>query len=110
MQIISTIARFLGGLLLLLYPFVMLADLMGLAAIKASTTPLTFLDVVMVVCLYYGTLVYPVVYIPCWILAKIMRGKDNDSATFVYSILPLVYLIIIGIPIVCLLIIEGHKH
>jgi hypothetical protein len=106
MKIVGTIVLFLGGMLLLLYPFVLLADVMGLAGHNPDV-PLKFVDIVMIACLYYGTLAYPIVYLPCLILAIIMRAKSKDVATFVFSILPLVYLIVIGIPIACVLI-TGH--
>jgi hypothetical protein len=60
--------------------------------------------------LYYGTLAYPVIYVPCLIFARVMRAKDRDSAAFVFSVSPLAYLIVIGIPIAIAFMAGGGKH
>ena len=109
MKVLGTIALFLGGLLLLLYPFVLLADVMGLAGFK-SGAPLT-LEVVTIYIFYLGTLAYPVIYLPSLIITMVMRAKDKELAGLVFSILPLIYLLIIfGIPAIYSWITGGARH
>lgn len=109
MRTLGKLALVLAGLLLLLYPFVLMADVMGLAAIKPGT-PWTW-DLVFALCLYWGTLIYPVVYVVCLILVVIMRVKEKEEAIFIFSVMPLFYLIvIIGIPLTLAWMAGEGKH
>ncbi len=100
MKIIGTVALVLGGLLLLLYPFVLLADVMGLGGGQNGITSLTW-ETVTIYIFYYGTLAYPLVYIPCLILAVVMGRKEKDGLALLFSVMPLLFLLVVfGIPTV----------
>ncbi|AAN57299.1 hypothetical protein HRJ35_00585 [Shewanella oneidensis MR-1] len=79
----------LGGLPLLSYPFVLLASLMGLAG--QSKVKVHWFYWLMNKSFLWGTIAYPVVYLPCYWLA---RG-GNSPAIFLYAAIPLVYLLIL---------------
>ena len=79
----------LGGLPLLSYPFVVLASLMGLAS--PTTIKVHWFYRLMNKSFLWGTLAYPLVYIPCYWLA---RG-DNGSLSLCYAALPLLYLAVL---------------
>ncbi|MFB2669197.1 hypothetical protein ACE02G_18960 [Shewanella xiamenensis] len=76
----------LGGLPLLSYPFVVLASLMGLAS--RTTINVHWFYRLMNKSFLWGTLAYPLVYIPCYWLA---RGT-KDSSSLGYAALPLIFL------------------
>ena len=76
----------LGGLPLLSYPFVVLASLMGLAS--RTTINVHWFYRLMNKSFLWGTLAYPLVYIPCYWLA---RGT-KDSSSLAYAALPLIFL------------------
>ena len=76
----------LGGLPLLSYPFVVLASLMGLAS--RTTIKVHWFYRLMNKSFLWGTLAYPLVYIPCYWLA---RG-ENGVLSLGYASLPLLFL------------------
>ena len=76
----------LGGLPLLSYPFVVLASLMGLAS--RTTIKVHWFYQLMNKCFLWGTLAYPLVYIPCYWLAQ----GTKDSLSLGYATLPLLFL------------------
>jgi len=108
MKTAATIALCLGGVLLLVYPMAAIFALIGLPS--GTKTPVT-LDTVLTWCFFYGIFAYPIAYVLCLILSIIMRVKGKDMATFVFSILPLVYLaVFMGIPVAIAWIVEGHRY
>ena len=76
----------LGGLPLLSYPFVVLASLMGLAS--RTTINVHWFYRLMNKSFLWGTLAYPLVYIPCYWLAR----AENGSSSLAYATLPLLFL------------------
>ncbi|MFB2643563.1 hypothetical protein ACE02D_14825 [Shewanella bicestrii] len=76
----------LGGLPLLSYPFVVLASLMGLAS--QTSIKVHWFYRLMNKSFLWGTLAYPLVYIPCYWLA---RG-ENSPSSLVYASLPILFL------------------
>ena len=77
----------LGGLPLLTYPGMLLASLMGLAS-QSSIKP-AFITRLINQCFLWGSLVYPAVYIPCYLIAS----DSTASSPLVAAALPLLYLI-----------------
>jgi uncharacterized membrane protein len=89
----------LGGVFLIIYPAVFAADVMGLAA-----EPNPKVDVSLVVSLawqgfLWGTLLYPVVYLSCAILAFACYRRANHRLAFNLARLPLWYLAAIAAPL-----------
>jgi hypothetical protein len=89
---ISIIAIVLGGLPLLVYPFVLLADVMSLAGEQSGKR--TLLTVVARAFLW-TSLAYPVVYLPCLSQARSLFKKMHEEAALGFCVAPLGYLIIV---------------
>ncbi len=83
-----------GGLPLLIYPFVVLINLMQLAGHRTGHEPAPLLFMVGLVML--GTTLYPAVYLPCMILSLRRFAGNRDRAALRLSIIPLVYLVAVA--------------
>jgi hypothetical protein len=92
-KIVSIIALALGALPLLVYPFVLLADVMSLAAPKSGKHS-TLLSVVSRAFLW-TSLAYPIVYMLCVSQARLMLKKTHEEAALVFSVVRLGYLALI---------------
>jgi hypothetical protein len=86
----STIFLVLGGLSLFFYPFIVLADVMSFAAPPPHDP--TTLSAILFLIFLYGTLAYPVVYIPCLIVARMALKRNKETALFWFSTVPALYI------------------
>ena len=93
MKIVSIIALALGGVPLLIYPFVLLADVMSLAAPKSGKHS-TLLTVVSRAFLW-TSLAYPIVYMLCVSQTRLMLKKMQEEAALGFSVVPLGYLVLV---------------
>ena len=93
MKTFSIIALVLGGLPLLAYPFVLLADVMSLAATQTGKDSSTLMMVARA--FQWTSLAYPVVYLPCVAIACILLKKACEKAALGFSLAPLGYLVVV---------------
>jgi hypothetical protein len=88
-----TLPLIVGGLPLLVYPAVLGAGIMSLAAERTGDEPALLMAIVN--SFLIGSIVYPLVYVPCAIGA-VWRAKEQDAAlAFKISIMPLVFLAVL---------------
>src|SRR5262245_46202298 len=80
----------LGFIPLLIYPVVLIAGIMGLAAPRtAGDEPMNIIGIAILV----GWLAYPVVYCPCaWISESLNEKSKSERLAEALSFVPLVYL------------------
>jgi hypothetical protein len=78
-------------LLLFLYPFVLLADLMSLAG--ESSGRVSMMQTVVMYAFIFGTLAYPVVYLICYVIWRDRRNSGREASTLVCAF-PLAYLLV----------------
>lgn len=90
---ISAIFLFLGLLPVLIYPFIVLADAMSLAASQSENA--NTLSAKLGLGFLYGTLAYPAVYIPCSIFSRMALKKKKEAVSLWFSTVPILYLIIL---------------
>jgi len=95
MKTASIIALVIGALPLVAYPFVLLADVMSLAAQQSGKDPA--LLTIFSRAFQWTSLAYPVVYVPCAVVALVMLKKMHEKAALGFSLAPMVY---VGIVIV----------
>ena len=105
MKCTSTTFLTLGGLPLLLYPFVLLAGIMSLAGHSSGDEPALLVAVVN--SFLWGSLVYPAVYVPCWALARSALKANKEKVALRVSMAPLFYL---GILVVLMLAWSRLQH
>jgi hypothetical protein len=85
-----------GGLALFVYPGVLLAGIMSLAAESTGPTSMgSMLAGAIFNCFIIGTLIYPLVYIPFAIAAVRLRNQDVERA-YRMSQIPLEFLLVLG--------------
>jgi hypothetical protein len=86
----------LGGVLLLIYPFVLVADVMSLGAEPTPAShPPAFLLKLIGYSFLYGTMAYPAVYIPCYLLSDKETKRSHDKAALYWSVAPILYLVVL---------------
>jgi hypothetical protein len=78
----------LGGIPLIIYPFILLAGVMSLAGSPSGASVLLTLVVFLFL---IGSIAYPAVYFPCLIVSK-KEWKKEDGIHLKYSAVPLIYL------------------
>ena len=84
----------LGFLPLLIYPCVLLADIMSLAAPRTGNEPQ--LRIILLNAFLIGTLAYPVVYCFCaWISETLNEKSKSERLAEALSFVPLVYLSVV---------------
>jgi|SRR5215471_1856108 len=93
MKIISIVSLALGALPLLLYPFVLLADIMSLCSDQWRDVPVVQSAVALSFLL--GSLAYPVVYLLCLVFTCIILKKDKEKVVFCSSVVPLAYVAVL---------------
>jgi hypothetical protein len=88
----SGLLLLLGGVALLFYPFVVIADLMSLAGHRdgAETQSLAVMHT-----LIYSTLAYPVVYVLCVVLTRLAVSRRHNAISIVTSAFPMIYVTLI---------------
>jgi len=84
-----------GGLPLVVYPFVLLADVMSLAGERSGKDPL--LLTVVARSFQLGSLVYPLVYVPCLVAAVRRLMAHDPHAAAVFSAIPIGLLALLAI-------------
>ena len=94
MKNISIASLIFSGIPLVIYPFVLLANIMSFATVLPGAD-LSLLAVVGFI-FQLGSLFYPVVFFTCWSTYRRKLKLNELRAAFVYSVLPLVCLIILG--------------
>ena len=92
---IAVVFLILGFLPLPVYPFVLLADVMSLAAPRSGKDPL--LLTVVSKLFQIGSLLYPLVYLPCLVAAimRLMAHKERSAA--IISAIPIAMLVVLAI-------------
>ena len=83
-----------GGLPLLIYPFILMANIMSIAGHR-STPPPPILQQLAAHAFLWGSTLYPIVYLgfASAAIAASRRGKSDKAVNM--SLLPLVYLILV---------------
>jgi len=81
----------LGGIPLVVYPFVALASIMSLAGQRSGTEP--FWLTVAAAAAQLSSLLYPVAYLTCLVMAIGRLRKDKPALAL--SVLPLIYLALV---------------
>jgi hypothetical protein len=94
MKFVTHFMLLLGALPLLVYPFVVLANVMSLAGERSGNEPPLLMLVVYSFLL--GSLAYPAVYVPCALLAVARVKKNDDNTAFWYVVGPLGYLLLLA--------------
>jgi hypothetical protein len=92
---LAVLCLVLGGLPLLVYPFVLLADVMSLAAQRSGKDPL--LLTILSRSFQLGSLIYPLVYLPCLAAAIFRLKAHNQRGAVVISAIPVILLILLAI-------------
>jgi hypothetical protein len=85
-----TLPLVLGGLPLPIYPGILLAGVMSLAGERTGDEPALLMTVVK--SFLFGSILYPLVYIPCAIAAVRTAKKQEEALAFKLSMVPLVFL------------------
>ena len=80
----------LGALPLVVYPFVLLANIMGLAGQRSGNESLVLVLISYV--FYAATTVYPLVYLPCAGIA-IVRARKKSNGALGFAFAPIGYLL-----------------
>jgi hypothetical protein len=94
MKTLATILNILGALPLLLYPFVVLANLMSLAGHRNGTESKLLITVVYA--FLFGSLAYPLVYLVCRALSIGSMRRPDENAPVRFAAAPLAYLAFLG--------------
>ena len=81
-----------GLLVLLMYPIILLADVMSLAG-DTRNGPVPFAAQAFL----YSSLAYPLVYVPCVLGWFILRRLDRQDVALRVSGIPLFYLLILAV-------------
>ncbi len=82
----------LGGLPLLVYPFLLIANIMSLAAHQPNPpVPFSFTNLAWLSFLW-GSTVYPLVYLGCALVAVILSFGESDHIADRFAMIPLLYL------------------
>lgn len=92
---IAVVFLVLGFLPLPVYPFVLLADVMSLAAPRSGKDPL--LLTVASKSFQIGSLVYPLVYLPCLAAAIFRLMAHNQRGAAAISAIPIAMLVVLAI-------------
>ena len=93
---LRTLLLVLGFLPLLIYPGVLLAGIMGLAAPRTGHEPQ--LMIILFNAFLVGSLAYPVVYCPCaWISESLNEKSKSERLAEALSFVPLVYLSVVSL-------------
>lgn len=82
----------LEALPLIAYPFVLLADIMGLIGQRSGNESLVL--IVISYAFYIGTIAYPIVYLPCAGIA-IVRARKNNAIALGCALVPIGYLLLL---------------
>jgi hypothetical protein len=90
-----TLSLIFGGLPLSIYPGVLIGGLIGLASVWSGKEPL--LLVVIAKSSIIGSISYPLVYLACLVAAVVMAINKRTAIAFKISLIPLVYLLILGL-------------
>jgi len=93
MKLATYLVLFIGALPLLIYPGILLADVMSLAGYRSGNE--TALLKLVSYSLLLGSLAYPAVYIFCIALATARIKKNENKAALCYGTGPLVYLLLL---------------
>lgn len=98
MKIIAVIALILGGLPLIIYPMLFIANMISFAAIVAEMKGggnLSVIPLIVTGSFLITSTAYPWVYVPC-VRATIARmRKGEDVPAFQFSLAPLAYLVLV---------------
>jgi hypothetical protein len=97
-----TLVLIAGGLPLLVYPAVVIASIMGLAAPRTGHEPA--LEIGIANSFYIGTIAYPLIYVACALIAIVMR--QNGARAFKIGTVPLAFLAMLGVLFVVLVKVE----
>ncbi len=92
MRITFYLLLLLGAVPLLIYPFVLLAGVMSLAAGRTGNEPVLLM--VVGYSFLLGSIAYPAVYVICTVLAFVKESKNRTMPTYCAAA-PLVYLLVI---------------
>jgi hypothetical protein len=84
----------IGGLPLLIYPFILLANIMSLAA-TPSPKPVPILLWLFSKAFLWGSTLYPAVYVFCGILAIAKSQQRHYHWASTVALLPLLYLVLV---------------
>lgn len=79
-----------GALPLLIYPFILLANVMSLAGTKSST-PVPMTQWLAAKAFLWSSTLYPVVYLGCLIVAITCARSGDGSKALLFAIAPLAY-------------------
>lgn len=82
-----------GGVPLLIYPFILLANVMSLAGTKSST-PVPLMQTLIANAFLWSSTLYPLVYIGCGIAAIVCASGGHSAAAFKLSVVPLLYVVL----------------
>ena len=91
-----TLPLIAGGLPLLVYPAVLLAGIMSLAGERTGDEPPALLMAI-VTSFLIGSIVYPLVYVPCAVAAVRKAKKQEAALAFKISMVPLIFLAVLAI-------------
>ena len=80
-----------GALPLLIYPFILLANVMSLAATKTST-PVRPLQNLTSTAFLWSSTAYPIVFVVCLLAAIASSRSAHGTAALMFAIVPLAYL------------------
>lgn len=80
-----------GALPLLIYPFILLANIMSFAGTKSST-PVPLMQTVMSQAFLWSSTLYPVAYVACLIAAVTCSRSGNGAMALKLAAAPLLYL------------------
>lgn len=93
LKLSAIVSLIFGALPLLVYPFLVIANIMSFAASHTNAEPF---GLTLVVNLFlFSSTAYPVVYIICAVFAIIQIRKDKGKSAFSYGIVPIIYLVLL---------------
>jgi hypothetical protein len=81
----------LGGLPLMIYPFLLVANIMSLAG-NPSSDPASLVVQLASQGFLWGSTLYPLVYILCALIAVVCSFGESDHIAVRFALIPIVYL------------------
>jgi len=81
----------LGGLPLMIYPFLLVANVMSLAG-NPSSEPVSLVVQLASQGFLWGSTLYPLVYIPCALIAVLCSFGESDHIAVRFAFMPILYL------------------
>jgi hypothetical protein len=93
LKLAAIISLILGAVPLLMYPFLVMANIMSFAAPHTNEEPFGLTLVVNI--FLFSSTAYPIVYILCAVFAIVHIRKDKGKPAFSYGIAPIIYLVLL---------------